>query len=50
MLILIKATYLLILSCAAAAVYLIFYMIHKKNYIMREFKDGILNKYGIKKE
>lgn len=50
MLILIKATYLLILLCAAASVYLIFYMVDKKNSIMNEFKDGILNKYGIEKE
>lgn len=50
MLILIKAIYLLILLCAAASVYLIFYMIHKRNSIMKEFKDGILNKYEIEKE
>ena len=43
-------TILTILLCYIGSIYLIIYMIKKKNAIIKEFEESILNKYNIKKE
>lgn len=41
---------LTVLFCILGSVYLTFYMINKRNIILKEFEEEILNKYELKKE